>query len=156
MAYTLEDVLEGVRSSRRFFWKHLSGLTEEQWSWKPYPECKSVTETLAHLILDDRMALFSLETGKEPDYDVNPVTETDREKLISLLHESHAKLIEFIKSKYAEAPLDSEAYAWGTPMKLGRAIAYLSSEDFYHAGQVGYIRGASDPTWDYYSTIYGE
>ena len=50
--------------------------------------------------------------------------------------------------------MDTEVSAYGTPMKLGRAIAHLSSEDFYHAGQVAFIRIATDPSWDYYAVIY--
>jgi hypothetical protein len=52
-------------------------------------------------------------------------------------------------------PLDAEVALWGTPQKLGRAIAYLTAEDFYHAGQIAFIRMASDPEWDYYACVYG-
>ncbi len=155
MAYLMEDALEGVKNSRVFFLKHLKGATEEQWSWKPYAECKSLSETLAHLVLDDRMALYSLETGKEPDYEANLVTETDRDKLIAMLHESHETLVSFISNRFKDTPLDAIAHAWGAPMKVAQAIGYLSSEDYYHSGQAAFIRMATDPSWNYYAEIYG-
>lgn len=156
MAFTLDDVLEGVRASRAHFLKHLDGLREEQWDWKPYPECKSVRETVAHLVTDDRAALFSLETGKEPDYEALSVEPgRDSARLRALLDESHARLCEAIQARYANAPLDTEACIYGGSMKLARGIAHLSSEDFYHAGQVAFIRMATDPAWDYYAAIYG-
>lgn len=54
MAFDVDSLIEGVRESRRFFLKHLKGLRDDQWEWKPYPECKSIRETLAHLVSDDR------------------------------------------------------------------------------------------------------
>ena len=30
----------------------------------------------------------------------------------------------------------------------------ISSEDYYHAGQITFIRMATDPQWDYYRSIY--
>ena len=155
MAYSITDVLEGIKKSRAFFLKHLKDVTDDQWSWKPYVECKSLNETLAHLILDDRMALYSLETGKEPDYEANLVAETDKDKLIGMLHESHETLVNYIANRFKDAPLDAEAHAWGAPMKLAEAIGYLSSEDYYHSGQAGFIRMATDPTWNYYANVYG-
>ena len=54
VSFTVHDLLEEAKGSRRYFLKHVKGLTAEQWDWKPYPECKSVRETVAHLISDDR------------------------------------------------------------------------------------------------------
>ena len=75
---TVTDLVDAVRASRRHFWKHVDGLSDAQWDWKPYPECKSVTETLAHLVQDDRAALAALESGGEPDYEAFAEPERDR------------------------------------------------------------------------------
>ncbi len=155
MALTLDDALDGVRSSRRYFRKHLTGLREDQWDWKPNAECKNIRETLVHLICNDRAALQSMQTGKEPDYESFQETERDPERLCGLLAESFEDLQAYIKTRYADAPLDTEVSVYGSPLKLARAVSHLSAEDFYHAGQVAYIRIATDPTWDYYSAIYG-
>ncbi|HZO92040.1 MAG TPA: DinB family protein [Chthonomonadaceae bacterium] len=155
MAFTLDDVLNGVRASRQFFLKHLNGLREDQWDWRPGPECKTIRETLAHLITDDRAALQSLQTGEEPDYDALQESERDIARLRVLLEESFTALCAYIQGRYAGAPLDTEVCSYGGKQKLGRGVAYLSSEDFYHAGQVAMIRIATDPAWDYYASIYG-
>ena len=36
-----------------------------------------------------------------------------------------------------------------------RAAAYVSADDFYHAGQVAFIRMATDPAWCYSTEIFG-
>lgn len=154
MSFTLQDVLDGVRASRRHFLKHLEGLTEDQWTWKPYPECKSITELVAHLITDDCAALFSLQTGLEPNYEELQVEERDPQALLARLEESHRKLVSYIGGRWPDAALGGTVNVWGHAMKLGSGIAYLSSEDYYHAGQVTFIRLATDPEWDYYGTIY--
>src|SRR5205085_669519 len=112
-------------------------------------------ETLAHLITDDRAALQALVTEGEPDYDALQESEGDLDRLQTLLQESHEALCAYILKRYADAPLDTEASAFGAKMKLGGAIPHLASEDFYHAGQVGFIRMATDPAWDYYAAVYG-
>jgi uncharacterized damage-inducible protein DinB len=154
MAYTLQDALAGVRHSRGFFIKHLKGIAPAQWDWKPYPECKSVRETLAHLVVDDWTALESLQSQGEPnyrDYD----GDTSEAALLATLEKTHAELLGFIERQWTETPLDAEVKLWGWPMKLGAAVAYLSAEDLYHSGQIAFIRMATDPTWDYYSAVYG-
>jgi hypothetical protein len=42
-----------------------------------------------------------------------------------------------------------------TSRSLRVAVAYLTAEDFYHAGQLAFIRMATDPGWDYFGSIYG-
>lgn len=160
MAYDLTDLLAGLQSSRKFFLKHLNGLTDEQWTWKPYPECKSILETVAHLVGDDRAALDSLQSGKEPDYvgivdAAHAEAGDDREKAQAMLAESHTQLCDYLTTHHRGQPLDVEICVWGHMDKLAKGVAYFSSEDYYHAGQVAYIRMASDPTWDYYASIYG-
>jgi uncharacterized damage-inducible protein DinB len=155
MSFAFEDVLGIIQDSRVNFLKHIDGITDEQWSWKPYEECKSIAETVAHLITDDRMALESLKTGKEPDYDNAQVAERDPAKLLEMLAQSHEALAAYLMEHYGESPLDTQVSAWGFEMKLGRAAGYLSSEDYYHAGQAAFIRMATDPTWNYYAAIYG-
>lgn len=156
MSYILEDMLSGLIASRQMFFKHLEGLREDQWDWKPYAECFSIRQTLRHLILDDRAAVNSLETGKEPDYEALRAYDHDIAVLRVLLDESHQNLLSCLRRHYTDAPHDTEICVWGSWYKLPSGIAYFSSEDFYHMGQVAFIRMASDPTWDYYGAIYNK
>ena len=125
------------------------------WDWKPYPECKSIRETLAHLIADDRATIVMLKTGKFPDFGEKMEREADQTKLLTLLDESHERLCVFIKERFAAVPLDTEINFWMGKAKLANAIQSISLEDYYHAGQVTFIRLATDPSWDYYANIYG-
>ena len=151
----LDLLIEGVRASRKYFLNHIRSLKDDQWDWKPYPECKSIRETLAHLIADDRATIHMLETGRFPDFGGLLESETDTDKLESLLSDSHEKLCEFIKAKSSNTPLDTLVNFWEGPIPLGRAIIGISAEDYYHAGQVAFIRMATDPQWDYYKQVYG-
>jgi uncharacterized damage-inducible protein DinB len=156
MAFEAADLIDGIRKSRKQFLRHLKGMREEQWDWKPYPECKNVRETLAHLIGVDRCARASIETGEMPDFRELEEPERDRAKLLGLLDESHWDLIFLLEKKFSSTPLDEEIRIFGDTKKLGSALAYLTSEDYYHSGQVAFIRMATDPSWDYYKAVYGE
>jgi len=153
---TVTDLVNTVRDSRRHFWKHVDGLSDAQWDWKPYPECKSIRETLAHLVQDDRAALAALHSGGEPDYESFAEPERDLDRLRALLAESHEALCAAIAAKFDGAPLDTPMSAWGAIKPLGTAIPFFCSEDYFHAGQISFIRLATDPTWDYYGAVYGE
>jgi len=160
MSVTPATLIDMVATSRRAFLRHLDGLPDEAWSWKPYAESKSVLETLAHLRVDDLMALESLKTGEEPDYEtatemVAPTISSGKDALLANLAESHAALIAYLRDNFAEARLDTPICVWGATQPLATGIPFFCSEDYYHAGQVAFIRMAQDPTWDYYASIYG-
>jgi len=155
VAFDVDSLIEGVRESRRHFLKHLKGLRDDQWDWKPYPECKSIRETLAHLVSDDRAYMEILRTGAMPDFQAVEEHETDVTKLLLRLEKSHEELCGFLRERFADTPLDTEVFFFTGKEKLGRAILGISSEDHYHAGQVAFIRMATDPSWDYYAAIYG-
>lgn len=156
MPITLADLQEGLRRSRRHFLKHLAHLRDDQWDFKPFPHCKSIRETLQHLIIDDRAALDSIRTCKEPVYETQPYEIHDIDELYRLLAESHGNLLAELGQRFGNAPLDSEICVWGHVEKAAVGIPYFSSEDYYHAGQVAFLRMASDPEWDYYFSIYGD
>ncbi len=157
MAFVTEDLLQNLRDSRANFLKQLDGMQENQWNWKPYPECKSITETMAHLLCTDRVVVKGLETLQGPNWELDYAeTERDPVKLRAMLIEAHQKLISYLTEHFAESPLDTEIYCFGSQTKLGSALISLAVEDSYHMGQTAYIRMASDPTWDYYAAIYGD
>jgi hypothetical protein len=160
MSITPLDLIDTLAAARGSFLRHLDGLSDEGWAWKPYPEAKNIYETLAHLRVDDLMALESLQTGGEPGYEaatemVAPSLSQGREALLQHLADSHAALLTYLRDNYADAPLDTPICVWGSVKPVAVGIPFLSSEDYYHAGQVAFIRLAQDPTWDYYASIYG-
>ena len=83
MSAILEDLIASLEKSRSHLLKHFRGLADDQWDWKPFPECKSLRETLQHLIIDDQAALESLRSGEEPSYDQSPTK----------IHELHSRTV---------------------------------------------------------------
>lgn len=94
MAFTFEDLIDSLRASRSGFHKHLEGLRDDQWDWKPYPECKSIRETLIHLVVDDRVAVAALDSTEDPDYEglVNTATAEAGRDITEFLIERSARL----------------------------------------------------------------
>lgn len=155
MSFGIEDLIQGKQASREFFFKHLKGLREDQWDWKPYPECKSIREIIAHLITSDRMFIPLLEASGEIDFAAFEEKERDLDKLMVIIKKTHDELCTYIRSKFADAPLDMNVKFMMSDMKLGSALAFMSTEDNYHTGQVAFIRIATDPSWDYYKEMFG-
>lgn len=156
MCITLEDYIDNIKQARKFFLKHLEGLHDEQWDWKPNSECKSIKETIRHLIIGDRAYLQILQTGKVPEFDNLDEDERNINNLIAILAKSHDELTTYIRVRFVDTPLDTEIPFFDSNKKLGIALAGMTSEDYYHAGQAAYIRIATDPSWDYYASIYGD
>lgn len=153
---TLRHALEAKVFSRDYFLKHLQGLSEEQWHFKPFAECKSALQTLQHLIIDDLSAIESLRTGAEPDYEAYKQTEGTHEELLRALEATHEALLAEIASRYPNPDEATPICIWGTQYPFRSGVAWLSSEDCYHAGQIAFLRMACDPKWEYYNAIYGQ
>ena len=156
MAIGTLELIESVKTSRQSFLKHINGITEEQATWKPYPQCKSIAETLDHLHWGDRATVDNARTGQDPDYTTVP-SEPPAESLSTLkskLAESHAALIDYLTSEYSDKPIDAPLSYYGHPTPFAAAIGIMLGEDGYHTGQASFIRMATDPTWDYYTAIY--
>ena len=156
MPFDISNLIVGIRQSRVFFLNHLKGVRDDQWDWKPYPECKSIRETLAHMVNDDHAFVAILRDGKIEDYEAFNEQERDIPRLMEMLRRSHEELCAFIKERFADTPLDTEVGYFTGKTKLGLAITGVSSEDYYHSGQVAFIRMSTDPEWDYYRSIYSE
>src|SRR5437016_1974156 len=122
MPLSLDDLLAGLERSREHFYKHLEGLRDDQWDFKPFPECKSIRETMQHLVVDDRAALNSLKSGEEPDYETGACDETNLERLKAILKETHKALLDEIRARYSKSPIDADICVWGSHGKLGAAL----------------------------------
>lgn len=156
MAVTLDDLITSIREQRAFFLKHLEDARDEQWDWKPAAGCKSIRETLVHLIGNDRASIQTIESGQPPDFEtIYAEPERDVNRLRALLAETLDQLCDFLKTNYADAPLETEVFYFLGPMKLRDVLILMACEHHYHAGQVAYIRMATDPSWDYYAAIFG-
>ena len=157
MAFGAKELIDGVRSARANFLKHIEGVSADQTTWKPYDPCKTINETLDHLRWSDRAALDLLQTGAQPDYTTAPGLPPAEsfDRLRAELIVSHAALLAYLEETYGDKPLDTSVNFWGHPTALGTMLAAIQNEEGYHTGQVSYIRQATDPSWDYYAAIYG-
>jgi hypothetical protein len=155
MSSTIATTVEPLIIARNHFLKHLCSIRDDQWDFKPFPNTMTMRDTLRHLVVDDLAALDSLQTGHEPDYDSFNVEEEAVEELLDRMSLARQALVDELISKIEESGEDIQICTWGQMRPLHVGIAYLTSEDYYHAGQVSFLRQASDPDWDYYATIYG-
>jgi len=152
MANDINDIIDKVRMSRRYFLKHLHGVRNEQWDWKPSPQCNSIREILAHMVANDRSLIETL--SADSTIDCGSVEERDIAKLLEMLSKSHESLCAFLRLRHANTPLDTEVPFFGRTEKLETAMSWISFEDYYHAGQIALIRVATDPSWENYVSIY--
>jgi len=163
MTFELTDLTQAARECRDNFVKLLDGLTEEQWTWKPYAECKSIRETLIHMIGNDRLVKEALhDPSQQIDWTgyysavATELADTANADLIPLLRASHSEALHALSTVTEGLPLDAPLAIFGQhPRKLGVIAASLPAEDTYHSGQVAFIRMATDPEWDFYAAIYG-
>ncbi len=58
-----DQLIERLDESRKWFHKLLQGIRDDQWVAKPYPNVKSIRETLSHLVIDD-LCLREMLEGK--------------------------------------------------------------------------------------------
>ncbi len=153
-AYDANEMANGLDESRAYLLKHLKGVTEEQMDWKPYPECKSIRETLQHLVSDDLAGIASLQQEGEPNYDAYQCQLTDTAELLNEMAAKRKELIAAVRSRCAGMGPLAPVTIWGMPMALAQAVSMVQGEDAYHAGQIAFVRMATDPAWDYYKQIY--
>jgi uncharacterized damage-inducible protein DinB len=152
---TVDLILKKLDDSRNWFWKLLEGLRDDQWEAKPYPTVKSIRETLAHLVIDDRCFKDMLER-REPDYEaLAPGPNLSAADLVDLLKRTHEEKLSDLRGALAGRDLFEEVdtvYSGRQP--LWWEVLSFATEDWYHIGQVSMIRQGTDPSWDYYAHFY--
>jgi hypothetical protein len=151
---TLDDLLDNMRGALRLLLAHLNGLRPHQWDWTPSLACRSIRDILLHMSeifegKDDLVRELS-----------TPVPDVAR---VQALFEAAAEGdYERLRLRYLETPLDTDMVVEGSDFFLGREqvragtlLARRAWEECYHAGQVVYIRLATDPDWDQEGEVYG-
>ncbi len=144
MAVGLEEILNSFYFSQRFFRAHLNGMRADQWDWKPFPACRSIREILLHWAEQFTPGQTAFQAALEP-------TTPDVALVQTLMKEAGVRFADGYREKYAETPMDAP-FPNGTP--VGTVLASLSGEDNYHAGQVAFIRLATDPDWDWVKAVH--
>ena len=145
MATGVEEVLSELYRSQKFYRTHLNGIQEGQWDWKPFPACRSIREILLHWVDSFASEDTALRSALEP---VVP----DVAVIQRLMREAGLRYGAGFHQRYAEATLDSLHSNGRTT--VGAVLAGLGAEDNYHAGQIAFIRLATDPEWDWVKAVH--
>ena len=144
MAAGLEAILDNLSRSQRFFRAHLNGIQDPQWDWKPFPACRSIREILVHWAETFSADDNALRLALQPD--VPDVALVQR-----LMKEGGLRYATGFREQYSDAAMDS---LFPNGLAVGTVLASLSSEDNYHAGQIAFIRLATDPEWDWVKAVH--
>ena len=75
------DLIQSLQDARKEFMESVSGLSDQQWRWKPTPERWSVGECAEHIVLSEEM-LFSkakeaMHNPPDPDWEKKTAAKTD-------------------------------------------------------------------------------
>lgn len=144
MAVGLDEILDNFYRSQEFFRAHLNGMQDEQWDWKPFPACRSIREILLHWA-----ELFS--PGETPLQAALKQPLPDVVAVQRLMKEAGAQFGAGFREQCADSSMDS---LFPNGVAVGTILASLSGEDSYHAGQVAFIRLATDPDWDWVKAVH--
>ena len=144
MAVGLDEVMDNFFRTQHFFRAHLNGMQAEQWDWKPFPACRSIREILLHwseiFAADDKALENSLKA-----------TVPDVASVQVLMKEAGLRFGAGFSAQYTDRSLDSRL---SNGVAVGTALASLAGEDNYHAGQIAFIRLATEPEWDWVLAVH--
>jgi len=123
----------------------LDGITDQQLSWKPAPESRSIGEIFRHLIRVDGWFLKRL--GIEPVIgDAKSGSVEDIRLHLESIHQQISEIVaaaesdeDFLRARTSVDGKDHE--------KIGVAVLHIAQHDLYHLAQVVYLRRAQDRTW---------
>ena len=145
MAVGLDEIMASFHFSQRFFRAHLNGIRSDQWDWKPFPACRSIREILLHWADLYSPGQTGLQTALEP-------TEPNVATVQSLMKEAGERYAAEYHEKYADTPMDAPFRPNG--ITVGTVLASFPAEDNYHAGQIAFIRLATEPEWDWVKAVH--
>jgi hypothetical protein len=144
MAAGFEEVMDNLYRSQRFFRAHLNGILAEQWDWKPFPSCRSIREILLHwaeiFAADDA----ALETGLK-------AAVPDVASVQALMKEAGLRFGRGFSAPYVDSAMETRL---PNGAAVGTVLASLAGEDNYHAGQIAFIRLATEPAWDWVQAVH--
>ena len=151
----IDQLIAKLDESRSWLLKLLDGLKPDQWDAKPYPNVKSIRETLEHMVINDRVVPLMMR-GEEPDYEKHaPKQGMSPESLLTLLKETQAQKLSSIRNQFKDRDLAEEidtVYSGRQP--IWAEIISVAYEEWYHIGQMSLVRQGTDSDWDYYAHFY--
>jgi uncharacterized damage-inducible protein DinB len=156
-----ELLLQSLEESHGYLTKALNGLTQEEASWSPSPECNSISFILWHMtrvedffinrVIQREKELYETQKWQEKlgtpakayQYTVEelqawraPKLEILREYANSVRESTLAFLNSMPPERLSEVPRPDRS-----PNSIGVTLEHVSTEIAMHVGQIAYLRG---------------
>ncbi len=158
-----ELILRSLEQSQRYLTKALDGLTQEEATWSPGPECSSIAFIFWHMtrwedilvnhIIQGQPQLYETEGWREKlgtpaeetgyQYTAEQLQDWPVPKLEALQGYANSvrqKTLAFLNSsppeKLSEVPQPDRS-----PDSIGAILSHISTEIALHIGQIAYLRG---------------
>lgn len=138
---TAQELLNAYHLGRKSVYQAVSGISQEDFIWKPADNVKSMQQLLVHLGGAERFWLSKL--GRDAlDYPQDDALKNTIEYL---------KDMENLLTRYVEeAPeqLDDEVSTDRGKLSLAWVIKRVTQHMFYHLGTFVYLRSIRQPEWE--------
>ena len=123
----------------------LDGISDEQLTWKPAPESRSIGEICRHLLRAD--AWFLKRLGIEPV--VSDAKAASREELVANMQKIHHQIAGVIEVCASDDDLivERKSLDGKDKEKLGVVVIHIAQHYLYHLAQIIYFRRAQDRNW---------
>ncbi len=142
----IETLVRDLRASREFLMRHLRGLADFGWDYKPEAAPRSIREIVSHLIDDDAQAIANLGGIAAADNNVKDP--------IRALEASSEAVIRALREQWKDDPSGAEKRLHGDGPSVATGVTYLQIEDYYHAGQIAWLRLGIEEDWDQETVVY--
>ena len=134
------DLALALAASREFLLRQIRGLSFEDCAAKPRGALRSIEEIVEHMLANDAFCMAKL--------DAEPFEDEPDQSAAARLTRSGMALTQVIRQKWAGNEHAALLRLAGGGAGIARGVAYIQIEDFYHAGQVCWIRLVLHPDWD--------
>lgn len=123
----------------------LDGIADEQLTWKPAPESRSIGEICRHLLRVDAWYLKRL--GIESV--VSDAKANSREELVANMQKIHHQIAGVVEvcTNDDDLLIERKSLDGKDKEKLGVAVIHIAQHYLYHLAQIIYFRRAQDRNW---------
>ena len=133
----IDDLTLGLRTSREFLLRHLKEMPAEAWDSRLAGTPRSVREIVEHLLEEDSEWIVLL-GGEKLSLHASPES----------LRASNEALLELLQRQWADRADEAFLILTGDGKGMPQGVTYRQIEDYYHSGQIAWLRLALQPGWE--------
>lgn len=134
------DLAMALAASREFLVRQVRGLTASECDYLVPGMRATVNQIVEHMIANDAFCMDKLGGAKWID---DPSLSAEQR-----LSRSGMALQQEIRANWSHKQEEALLRLAGGGEGIAKGVSYIQIEDFYHAGQVCWIRLAIQPDWD--------